>query len=109
PGFTQKGSITVIQRGGAATGLSAETSSNLSLGAVFTPRLKQGWGDLAVAVDYYEIEVNNGVSRLGSANIMNDCYASTPDEFKARTGLCCLISRDPQTGYLRVIDSYVNI
>ena len=109
PGFTQKGSITVIQRGGAATGLSAETSSNLSLGAVFTPRLKQGWGDLAVAVDYYEIEVNNGVSRLGSANIMNDCYASTPDEFKARTGLCRLISRDPQTGYLRVIDSYVNI
>lgn len=109
PGFTQKGSITIIQRGGASTGLSAETSSNLTLGGVFTPRLKQGWGDLALAVDYYEIEVNNGVSRLGSTNILNACYSSTPDEFNARTGLCRLITRNQDTGHLRVIDSYVNI
>lgn len=109
PGFTQKSSIMVIQRGGAATGLAAETSSNLTLGGAFTPRLKQGWGDLALAVDYYEIEVNNGVTRFGSSNIMNSCYSSTQEEFNKRTGACRLISRNKDNGQLRVIDSYVNL
>lgn len=102
-------SVAVITSGGADAGLAAETSTNLTVGVVLQPTLPAGWGDLAFAVDYYEIEVENGVSRTGAGNILTRCYDSNPEDFKADVGFCRLVERDPSDNALTVYDSYINL
>ena len=107
--FQSTTSVRVITEGGAEAGLSAETSTNMTVGLVLQPPLPSGWGDLAFAVDYYEIEVENGVSRTGAGEILTRCYDSNPADFAADTGFCRLITRDPANNSLTVSDSYVNL
>ncbi|WP_395942639.1 TonB-dependent receptor domain-containing protein [Brevundimonas sp.] len=107
--FQSTTSVQVITAGGADAGLSAETSTNMTVGLVLQPPLPSGWGDLAFAVDYYEIEVENGVSRTGAGEILTRCYDSNPEDFAADTGFCRLVSRDPADNSLTVQDSYVNL
>jgi len=102
-------SVEVITAGGADAGLAAETSKNMTIGVVLQPRLPEGWGDLAFAVDYYEIEVSNGVSRTGASQILTRCYDSNPADFAADNGFCRLVERDAANGQLTVHDSYVNL
>lgn len=71
--------------------------------------MPSSWGDLAFAVDYYEIEVENGVSRTGAGEILTRCYNSNPEDFAADAGFCRLVSRDPADNSLTVSDSYVNL
>ncbi|WAC59370.1 TonB-dependent receptor domain-containing protein [Brevundimonas sp. SL130] len=101
--------VQVITEGGADAGLSAETSTNMTVGLVIQPPLPSGWGDLSFAVDYYEIEVENGVSRTGATEILDRCYDSNPSDFAADAGFCRLVSRDPADNGLTVSDSYVNL
>ena len=101
-------SVTVITAGGADAGLAAETSTNMTIGLVLQPTLPEAWGDLAFAVDYYEIEVENGVSRTGAGQILTRCYDSNPADFAADTGFCRLVDRNA-AGDLTVRDSYVNL
>jgi iron complex outermembrane receptor protein len=108
-GFTATSSVRVLQAGGAAAGLAAETSDNLTVGAILQPTLPAGWGDLSFAVDYYEIEVNNGVDQVGAGYILSQCYNSSPAEFAADDGYCALVERDPATRSLTVTNGYVNI
>jgi len=107
--FQQKSSVAVITKGGAEAGLEAETSTNLTVGLVLRPTLPEGWGDFAFAVDYYEIEVKNGVAQYGAANILERCYNSTPAEFAADVGFCSLVSRDAGDKRLTVENGYVNL
>ncbi|MGO4409402.1 MULTISPECIES: TonB-dependent receptor plug domain-containing protein [unclassified Brevundimonas] len=107
--FQSTTSVKVITAGGADAGLAAETSTNMTIGLVLQPPLPSGWGDLAFAVDYYEIEVENGVSRTGAGEILTRCYDSNPGDFAADTGFCRLIERDKANNALTVHDSYVNL
>jgi len=107
--FVQNQSVRVVTSGGADAGLRAETSDNLTVGAIFQPTLPSGWGDLSFAVDYYEIEVKDGVSRIGSGNILSMCYNSSAADFAADAGYCALIERDTSTNALSVFDSYINV
>ena len=102
-------SVEAITAGGAEAGLAAETSTNMTVGVVLQPTLPAGWGDLAFAVDYYEIEVKNGVSRTGASQILTRCYDSRPEDFAADAGFCRLVERDAANGQLTVHDSYVNL
>ncbi|WP_427791157.1 TonB-dependent receptor plug domain-containing protein [Brevundimonas diminuta] len=102
-------SVEVVTLGGSEAGLKAETSTNMTIGAVLQPTLPQGWGDLAFAVDYYEIEVENGVAQYGGRNILTRCYDSRPEDFAANVGFCSLVDRDLATGKLTVQDGYVNL
>jgi len=107
-GYQPTSGITVVSAGGAAQGLEAETSSNFTAGVILTPELPEGWGKLAVAVDYYEIEIENGVQRVGAGSLIQQCY-DDPD-FRAGGGYCRFISeRDPTTNALTVYDSYANV
>jgi outer membrane receptor protein involved in Fe transport len=106
--FVQLNGVTVVTSGGAQAGLAAETSTNMTVGAIFQPTLPSGWGDLSFAVDYYEIEIDNGVSRIGYGAILSRCYSSSAAEFAARSGYCALIERDP-ANRLTIFDSYVNV
>lgn len=105
--FIQNGSLTVIGLGGAEAGLKAETSTNLTFGAVLQPNFGNAFGELSFAVDYFDIKIENGVAQLSAAAVLDQCY-NNPE----RT-TCGLITRAPYTGPgsggLTVIQSYVNI
>ena len=104
--FTQKNGVTVYSGGGAAQGLSAETSKNLSGGIVLQPVLPEALGKFSFSADYYSIEVNNGVSRLGASALLNLCYGAAV--FNPNDGYCRFVSRDANDA-LTVYDSYTNI
>ena len=107
PAFVQNNSVTVFQRGGADAGLEAETSKNLTFGGVIQPNLGPAFGNLSLAVDYYRVEVNNGVAQLSATTIANACYNGTHPEY------CVFVQRDPYTGpgtgALNLTQTYINI
>jgi len=108
PDFNATQSVAVIQAGGAASGLKAETSKNFTGGIVLQPETPASVGDFSLAVDYFDIKVENGVARAGGANILDLCYNS-PD-FRAGGGFCRLVDpRNPVNNALTVYDSYVNL
>ena len=105
--FLQTNSITSITSGGATAGLAAETSRNSSWGIILQPALPTGWGDLSLAVDRFDIKVDNGVSRAGTPNILSRCYDDP--EFRAGGGFCNLVTRNAGNNALTVNNSYVNL
>ena len=107
--FQPTSSIQVNTIGGAGAGLKAETSKNSTIGIVLQPTLPTVFGNISVAVDYYNIEVSNGVSRAGTGNILSLCY-NNPG-FISAGGFCRLITRAPAgtNRALIVNDSYVNL
>jgi iron complex outermembrane receptor protein len=108
PDFQATQSVTVLQAGGAEAGLKAETSKNFTGGIVLQPEFSSAVGNFSLAVDYFNIEVSNGVARAGGSNILDLCY-NNPD-FRAGGGFCRLIDeRNPLNGQLTVHDSYVNL
>ncbi|MBK7617288.1 MAG: TonB-dependent receptor [Burkholderiales bacterium] len=107
-GYSATSSITVLNSGGAAAGLKAETSQNSTIGLIFQPELGTGWGDISFAVDYFDITVDNGVARAGASSILARCYDDP--QFRSGGGFCRLVNpRNPSSNALTVNDSYVNL
>ncbi|WP_417467394.1 TonB-dependent receptor plug domain-containing protein [Maricaulis sp.] len=106
-GYTGVGSSATIVSGGGSGVLESETSEARTVGFVYTPERFA----LSVAVDYFEIEVNNQVAQLGGGAIVGGCYGANnyPNVF------CTLFDRNPATDpvspYLinEVRDSYINV
>ncbi len=99
-------SATIFSSGGFGS-LDAETSTSRSFGVVWTPDFL----DLQVSLDYFDIEVENEVTKLGASNILQGCYDSL--NF-ATEPLCDLFERNPAGGstqYLitTVTDNFLNI
>ena len=106
--FNATSSIAVINSGGAASGLKAETSKNSTVGLIIQPELDTGWGDVSLSVDYFDIKVDNGVSRGGATSILNRCYDDP--QFRSGGGFCRLVNaRNPSSNALTVNDSFVNL
>lgn len=103
--FQQNSGITVFNRGGAETGLSAETSTNWSVGAVVAPRMSDDFS-VSAALDYFNIKVENGVSSLGGGTILSRCYGAT--DFSPTEGFCRFVTRDPNN-ILTVTSGFVNL
>jgi len=106
PGYTSTSSVRVLTAGGAAGGLGAETSDSLSAGIIIEPPLGR-FGSLSLAVDFFDLRVDNGVAQAGYGYVLDTCY-NDPDFF-AGGGVCNLISRDPGSNQLTVTDGYVNL
>ena len=105
-GFLPTTSITVLQRGGAESGLGAETSNNWNVGAVVEPNLGS-LGQLSFAADYFSIKVKNGVQQLGSSTILQQCYDDA--DFRAES-ICGLVTRNATAPFaLTVTTGFVNI
>jgi hypothetical protein len=106
--FQATSGITVINSGGRAAGLKAETSKNASWGIILQPGLPTGWGDLSVAIDRFDLKVDNGVARAGAASILQRCYDDP--QFRQGGGFCRLVgARAAGSNQLTVNDSYVNL
>lgn len=99
-------SATVISGGGAGV-LEPETSNAFTAGLILTP----AFADLSIAVDYFEMEVEDQVAQLGAGSIIGGCYGSPnyPSAF------CDLFDRnsgdDPTEPFkiTEVRDSYLNV
>ena len=103
--FQQNSGITSFTRGGAETGLSAETSRNWSVGAVVNPRISNAI-TVNLALDYFDIKVDNGVSSLAGGTILNRCYSGT--DFDPTAGFCRFVQRDANNA-LTVTSGFVNL
>jgi iron complex outermembrane recepter protein len=105
PTFVQTSGIRSLSVGGAENGLFAETSDNRTIGFVFQPPV-EGLG-LQFAMDYFHIQIDNGVDQPGTLNILPLCY-DDPD-FRTGGGFCRLVARDATTNTLTVSNAYTNI
>ena len=103
--FDQNSGITIFNKGGAETGLAAETSTNWSVGAVVQPRISNSTR-ISFALDYFNIKVENGVASLGGTTILNRCYQA--NDFSPTDGFCRFVSRDPNQ-ILTVTSGFVNL
>ncbi|MBB3910395.1 TonB-dependent receptor plug domain-containing protein [Sphingomonas desiccabilis] len=104
--FEQRNSVRVFRVGGAEAGLSAETSTNWTVGAVVRPPLPESIGSLSLSLDYFDIKVENGVSDLAGGTILNRCYEA--QNFDPTAGLCRFVERDSNNALI-VTSSFVNL
>ena len=62
--------------------------------------------DMSLAVDYYDIDLNNSISRLGAGAVLSRCYNSA--NFSAPE--CALIGDRTENGQLGFVNSsYINV
>lgn len=108
PDYTSTSGIRVV-RGGNAD-LKAETSDSWTLGFVLTPDLAGRFPalglNLSLALDYYDIDLKNSISRLSAGSILARCYNS--QNFSAEE--CLLVgSRNPNGELTGVNSSFINV
>ena len=109
PGAT--GGATIVQGGGIGN-LEPETSVAKTASVILTPRFAfLPDTRFSLAVDYFDIEVNDEISRLGASNIIFGCYNS--DNFSSEP-LCDQITRAPsgdpeEFNIQEVRDTYINV
>lgn len=73
--------------------LEPEDAETTTFGVVFTPNSIP----LEITLDYYEIEITNGISQISEQNVVNACYNVEQDP----NGMfCSLIARNTLTGAL---------
>ena len=108
PNFQATSGVAVLTAGGAAQGLKAETSKNLVVGVVLKPSLPEMFGKLDVAIDYFDIQVDNGVSRVGATSLLGLCY-NDPGFRTGGQGFCRFIEPRGVQNALTVHDSYTNV
>lgn len=105
--YSGLGSSATVVSGGGAGVLEAETSETTTIGLIYTP----SFSDLSIAVDYYEISIDDQISQLGAGAILSGCYDA--DNFP--NAFCNLFTRNPATDptepfqILTVQDSYLNV
>jgi iron complex outermembrane recepter protein len=101
-------SATIFSSGG--TDLKAETSEASTLGIIWTP----DFIDLSLAIDYFDITINDQVTQLGALNILRGCYGAVvfPNSFCSTNFFTRAPATAPATqrfGITQVIDNYINI
>lgn len=102
------GTITpTVFTGGGLGVLEAETSVSETIGMVWQPE----FANLAVSIDYFDIEIKDEVGQLGGANIILQCYESEFGfAFSNTEPLCNLFDRSGiNMGIDNVQDSFLNI
>lgn len=92
-------SITVFSSGNVD--LKPETADTFTGGVVFQPQW-HGLRGLQISVDYFDIKLNDPITRVGAANIISRCYAGV-------ASFCDLITRDSGTNAITQIrDTFIN-
>ncbi|MHC4433729.1 MAG: TonB-dependent receptor, partial [Planctomycetota bacterium] len=73
-GFVQPAAQLKVSQGGNPE-LDAETSDNFSIGLVWEPTFIE---NLRLAVDYYDVEIDDAISTPEPVDTINRCFESTP-------------------------------
>ncbi len=95
-------SVEVLRKGGEQVQLEIEpeTSTSYTYGIIIDPDI---WDDttLRLSLTYYDIEVEDSISLLGTQFIINDCYV---DSAVGASAFCDFLTRDADN-LLDVVDS----
>ncbi len=97
--FDQTGNETPQLEGGNPQ-LEPETATSTTLGLSFTP---QAWPDLVLHLDYYALDIDDGIAALGANTLLAQCLATGNPRF------CGRIERNAQGEILRVQSQLQNI
>lgn len=103
PGCAQVGMQTDSQlpaRIGGNPLVTPETGETLTAGLVWQPGFADG---LSMTVDYWQIDLENGISTLGVQYILEDCYV------RQNSSSCDLITRTPDYNISEVLDLSLNV
>jgi outer membrane receptor protein involved in Fe transport len=104
PGCAQIGEQTDSQlpaRVGGNPLLKPETGETLTVGAVWTPG---GFAEgLTMTVDYWKIDLEDGISSLGAQYILEDCYV------RQVSSSCDLVTRTPSYNISELLDRPLNV
>lgn len=77
-----------------------EEADTLTAGIVYQPAWLEG---LSMSLDWYDIDIDGAIGRLGTQAVVNECEAGSPVA-------CSLITRDPNTNRLVLVgDSFINV
>ncbi len=79
--------------------LKPETSNSWTVGAVFTS--EPGAGQLRIAVDYWNIDLDDAISETDATTIINNCV-DAPD---INNEFCALVTRDAENHAILTVES----
>ncbi len=91
----------LLARVGGNPDLQPETGDTLTAGVVWTPKF--GSGNFSATVDYWQINIDDGISSLGVQFILDDCYINQ------NAASCALISRRADYSIDQVINGSLNV
>jgi len=86
---------------GGNPNLTPETGDTMTAGLVWTPTF--GDHGVSVTVDYWSIELENGISSLGVQTTLNNCY------LEESAGACALVTRAADYSIVSVRDTQLNV
>lgn len=93
----------VLARVGGNPNLKPETGDTLTLGVVIRPDFIQDH-NVSLTVDYFKMNVEDGISNIGVQNTLDACYEEN------NQGACALVTRrDNDYGIQQVLDSGANV
>lgn len=103
PGCTQQSAqldTQVLAKVGGNPLLQAEQGETMTLGVVWTPT----FGDVSMefTADYWEVELEDGITALGVNYILNDCY------FEGNQNSCALVTRRADYSVAQILDAPIN-
>ena len=104
PGCAQVGVQTdsqVLARVGGNPNLIPETGDTFTAGLVWTPTF--GDHGLTVTADYWEIDLEDGISSLGVQFTLDECYTNLNQQ------ACALITRAGDYSVSQIIDAQLNV
>ncbi len=79
---------------GGNADIRAEAGKTYTVGGVLTPRFLRGF---SLAVDYYNIAINDAVGQIQPVDAITSCYITDPS---ANNPLCAAVTRNPTTGFI---------
>ena len=104
PGCAQVGlqlDSQLLARVGGNPFLVPETGDTLTAGVVWNQEF--GETDLSVTVDYWNVEIEDGISSLGVNFILDDCYLND------NPASCALVTRRADYSIAQVLDASLNV
>lgn len=91
----------LLARVGGNPLLEPETGDTFTVGAVWTPDLASG--SFSATLDYWDIQIEDGISSLGVQFILDDCY------IRQNAASCSLITRTANYDIDFVVDGSLNV
>lgn len=91
----------VRSRVGGQPNVIPETGETFTGGLVWTPEL--GASDLSVTLDYWQVDIEDGISSLGVQFILDQCYIAGDQE------QCAKITRDQNYSVTQILDLDLNV
>ncbi len=104
PGCAQVGiqlDTQVLAQVGGNPNLIPEEGDTFTAGIVWTPQF--GDHGLTVTVDYWQIDLTQGINSLGVQFTLDECYNELNQQ------ACDLITRNPDYSILQIIDAQLNV